>query len=91
MRYNGFLKLVRAFTKDEAGETAIQTTVLFSVAVILLVIVGVPILNNATQEYAYQKNFGVDSIQTSSVNGQEDTREYVVRKSVLDEDFDLTE
>jgi len=91
MKHNGFFNLVRAFTKDEAGETAIQTTVLFSAAVIVLVIVGVPMLNNATQEYAYQKNFGTDSIQTSSVNGQEDTRQYVIRKSVLDEGLDLDE
>ncbi len=86
MTFNRLSKLVTRFSADRSGETAIQTTIIFSVAVIIGVIVGVPLINDAAKEYAYQKNYGVDPVQTSSVGGEENTtKRYIVRKSIFDD------
>lgn len=87
MKRNRLFSKLRMFAKNQSGETAVQTTLLFSGAVLVLVLIGVPMLNTASQEYAYNKNFGIDNIQTSSV-GEEDNqpKRYTIRKSVLDAD-----
>lgn len=85
MTYNCLSKLLIRFSADRSGETAVQTTIIFSAAVIFGVLVGVPLLNNAAKEYAYQKNYGVDPVQTSSVGGKDKlVKRYTVRKSILD-------
>lgn len=85
MTFNCLSKLVTRFSADRSGETAVQTTIIFSVAVIIGVIVGVPLINDAAKEYAYQKNYGVDPVQTSSVDGTDQpVKRYTVRKSILD-------
>lgn len=87
MKRNRLFSTLKMFAKNQSGETAVQTTLLFSGAVLVLVLIGVPMLNTASQEYAYNKNFGIDNIQTSSV-GEEDNqpKRYTIRKSVLDAD-----
>lgn len=85
MKLFDFRMLCKSFTKDRSGETAIQTALIFSAAIIVGVVVGVPMLDNAAQEIAYKKNFGIDTIQTSSVKSDQSTvKRYTDRKSILD-------
>lgn len=78
-------KSFKIFLRNQSGETAIQTTMIFSAAVVLGVLVGVPMLNSASKEYAYQKKYGVDPVQTSSVGTKEPkVKRYTVTKSIFD-------
>lgn len=77
--------LFKNFVSNQSGETAVQTTLIFSFAVVLGVIVGVPMLNDAAKEYAYQNQYGVDPVQTSSVGeAGQPAKRYTVRKSIFD-------
>ncbi len=72
---------------DKSGETAVQTTLVFSFAVVIGVMFGVPLLNNAAKEYAYNKNYGVDTVVTSSIgDAEKPVKRYTVRKSIFDTD-----
>lgn len=85
MQNTHFIKLIKNFVACKSGETAVQITLIFSVAVILGSLFAAPFLNNASRDYAYQKQFGVDSIQTSSTGTKkQEVKRYTVRKSVLD-------
>jgi hypothetical protein len=85
MTFNCLSKFVTRFFADRSGETAVQTTIIFSAAVIIGVIVGVPLLNDASKEFAYQKKYGVDPVNTSSIgNTNKSVKRYTVRKSILD-------
>jgi len=85
MTYNRLHKLFKNFVANQSGETAVQTTLIFCLAVVVGVAVGVPMLNNVAKEYAHNKNYGIDPVVTSSVGEvKEPTKTYTVRKSVLD-------
>ena len=85
MTHNQILKSVKKFLTNQSGETAVQTTMIFSFAVLIGVIFGVPLLNNASKDYAYQKQFGIDLVQTSSVGEvKKPVKRYTVRKSIFD-------
>lgn len=85
MKYNRLNQRMRNFFSNQSGETAVQTSLIFSLAVILGVVFGVPMLDEASKQYAYNKQFGIDPVQTSSVVGTEkEVKRYTVRKSIFD-------
>ena len=85
MKYNRLNKSIKNFLSNKSGETAVQTSLIFSLAVIIGVIFGVPMINDASKQYAYQKQFGIDPVQTSSIGEAEKAvKRYTVRKSILD-------
>lgn len=89
MTSNFQMKTLGDFIKNQSGETAIQTSLVFSLAVIVGVAIGIPMLSTASKEYAYQKQYGVDTVQTSSVSASESKpKRYTIRKSVLDVEKD---
>ena len=86
MTHNCKSGLLTRFIANKSGETAIQTTIIFSAAVIFGVIVGVPLLNSAAKDIAYNKKYGVDPVQTSSVGTKDQpVKRYTVRKSIFDD------
>lgn len=86
MKYNRLNKLFKSFAENQSGETAVQTTLVFSAAVVVGVLVTVPMLNNASKDYAYNKNYGIDTVVTSSIDSKKSskTKRYIVRKSIFD-------
>lgn len=85
MTYNRLNKFIKIFLEDKSGETAVQTSLIFCLIVVVGVIVGVPMINDAAKEYAYQKQFGIDPVQTSSVGeAEKKVKTYTVRKSIFD-------
>ncbi len=85
MIYNRLVKTLKKFTTNQSGETAVQTTLIFSLAVIIGVVVGVPMLNNAAKQYAYQNQYGVDPVTTSSIGEvNKPAKRYTVRKTIFD-------
>lgn len=85
MKHNRLNTIRKSFFANESGETAVQNSLIFSVAVVLGVIFGVPMISNASKEYAHQKQFGIDPVQTSSVDEDENkVKTYTVRKSIFD-------
>lgn len=85
MQNTRLIKLIRNFWVDQSGETAVQTTLIFSAAVILGAVLIVPMLNDSAKEYAYQTKYGIDPIQTSSTRTKKaPAKLYTIRKSVLD-------
>ena len=85
MKYNRLNKSIKSFLSNKSGETAVQTSLIFSAAIVLGVIFGVPMINDASKQYVYQKKFGIDPVQTSSVGAADkEVKRYTVRKSVLD-------
>lgn len=80
-----FSSLFKKFTKNQSGETSVQATLIFSLAVMIGVLVGVPMLNTASTEYAHIKKYGIDPVQTSSVGARsQPVKRYTVRKSIFD-------
>jgi len=63
MKYNRLNQRMRNFFSNQSGETAVQTSLIFSLAVILGVVFGVPMLNEASKQYAYNKQFGIDPVK----------------------------
>jgi hypothetical protein len=85
MKYNRLNTKTKNFFSNKSGETAVQTSLIFSAAVVLGVIFGVPMISDASKEYAYQKQFGIDPVQTSSVGeAEKEVKTYTVRKSIFD-------
>lgn len=85
MKRNQILNSVKEFLTNQSGETAVQITMVFSFAVVIGVMFGVPLLNNASKDFAYQKQFGVDPVQTSSVGeAKKSVKRYTIRKSIFD-------
>lgn len=85
MKYNRLNKAIKSFMSNKSGETAVQTSLIFSLAVVLGAIFGVPKINDAAKQYAYQKEFGIDPVQTSSISQVEKpAKRYTVRKSIFD-------
>lgn len=85
MKHNRLNTITKTFFSNKSGETAVQTSLIFSVAVVLGVIFGVPMISDASKEYAYQKQFGIDPVQTSSVGeAEKEVKTYTVRKSIFD-------
>lgn len=79
-------KYLKQFWVNQSGETAIQTSLIFSLTIIVGVVVGVPMLSSASKEYAYHKQYGVDPVQTSSTaKSKPVVKRYTVRKTVMDE------
>lgn len=86
MAHNRLFHMLGRFSANTSGETAIQTTLVFSLAVLLGVAIGVPMISTASKEYAYQKQYGVDPVQTSSIgSSQKPVKRYTVRKTIFDE------
>ncbi len=85
MKYNRLNKAIKNFLSNKSGETAVQTSLIFSLAVVLGAIFGVPKINDAAKQYAYQKEFGIDPVQTSSIGqAEKQVKRYTVRKSIFD-------
>ncbi len=86
MKINRLNRLIKEFSKDTSGETATQIALIFSAAIVVLVLASVPMLNETSKEYAYNNNYGVDPVVTSSIGAKksENKRRYTVRKSVFD-------
>lgn len=79
------LKKLKNFMENTSGETAVQTALVFSGAIIVGVLALTPFLDRAAQDYAYKNQYGIDNIQTSSTrSSQEKPDRYTIRKSVLD-------
>jgi len=87
MTNNRLINKLGKFSLDTSGETTIQATLVFCLAVLLGVAIGIPMLSTASKEYAYQKQYGVDPVQTSSVDKAEKPgKRYTVRKTIFDEE-----
>ena len=85
MKYNRLKKTIKRFLSNKSGETAVQTSLIFSLAVVLGAVFGVPKINEAAKQYAYQKEFGIDPVQTSSVGeAEKPVKRYTLRKSIFD-------
>lgn len=85
MKYNRLNKVMKTFLSNKSGETAVQTSLIFSLAVVLGVVFGVPMINDASKQYAYQKEFGIDPVQTSSIgDAEKPVKRYTVRKTIFD-------
>lgn len=86
MKYYRLNRSMKSFLADKSGETAIQTSLIFALAVVVGAVFGVPMINDASKQYAYQKQFGVDPVQTSSVgSAEQEVKKYTVRKSIFDQ------
>lgn len=83
-----FLKLVNhkvaEFTNCKSGSAHQQIAVLFGAVGIAMAVLLVPLLNDASQNYAFNKAVGIDTMTTSSVRKSSAPKRRIVRKSVLD-------
>ena len=86
MTYNRLIKLIKSFHKDSSGETAVQIALFFSFAVLAGTLLVVPMLSSGSKQFAYQKNYGIDPVLTSSVSTTDvKPKRYTISKSVLDQ------
>lgn len=75
----------KSFVENTSGETAVQMALFFSAAIIVGVVAVMPFLDRASEDYAYSKQYGIDTIQTSSTSRSQDSKKrYTIRKSILD-------
>lgn len=71
------------FAKCESGSVH-QGALLFGAVGVAMAILLAPLLNKATQSYAFNKAVGVDAMTTSSVGKSQGPTRRHIRKSVLD-------
>jgi len=76
------MRYIRKFMKDVSGYTEVHLTLYFAGMIALAALIGVPLLDQASRNYAENQSLGVDSVVTGSVEKPE--KQYKVRKSVLD-------
>ncbi|MBL1404472.1 MAG: hypothetical protein COC17_07690 [Hyphomicrobiales bacterium] len=72
------------FTKCNSGSAHQQIAVLFGAVGIAMAVLLVPLLNDASQNYAFNKAVGIDRMTTSSIRKSSTPKRRIVRKSVLD-------
>lgn len=72
------------FNKCNSGSAHQQIALLFGAVSIAMAVLLVPLLNDASQNYAFNKAVGIDRMTTSSIRKKTGPVRRVVRKSVLD-------
>lgn len=72
------------FNKCKSGSAHQQIAVLFGAVGIAMAVLLVPLLNDASQDYAFNKAVGIDRMTTSSIRNRSHPKRRIVRKSVLD-------
>lgn len=77
-------KNLSKFTKCESGSAHQQIALLFGAVSIAMAVLLVPMLNEASQNYAFNKAVGIDRMTTSSIRKSSGPKRRIVRKSVLD-------
>lgn len=77
-------KQVIRFLKNQSGEFAMQSAIMFGALAIVGALVAAPLLDKASRQYAQTQSLGVDPITTASTGQRTGkTKTYTVRKSVL--------
>lgn len=77
-------KSLSKFIKCESGSAHQQIALLFGAVTIAMAVLLVPMLNDASQNYAFNKAVGIDRMTTSSISKSSGPKRRVIRKSVLD-------
>lgn len=72
------------FKKCNSGSAHQQIALLFGAVGIAMAVLLVPLLNDASQNYAFNKAVGIDRMTTSSIRKSSGPKRRVIRKSVLD-------
>ena len=80
--YNQLHKIKQKFLQSESGEGSVQVAVYFGAMALAMALVGVPVLNKASREYADNQAYGIDQTVTGSIDKP---KRYTIRKSVLDD------
>lgn len=80
-RIKSMFSQFRAFKKNQNGSSTVQVALMFGAVAMALSVLAAPQLQNAVEIYAENKALGIDRVITGSINS---SREYTVRKSVLD-------
>ena len=75
------LDAVKTFGGDRSGQSTVQMAAFFGALAVVVALVGAPLLDKASKEYADNRAFGIDQVITGSI---EKSKRYTVRKSVLD-------
>lgn len=70
-----------SFQQDRCGSTSVQTALWFGAIAMAVSVLAAPKLHDAVDLYAENRAFGIDRVMTGSVK---QTKQYTVRKSVLD-------
>ena len=73
--------VVRTFNESISGESTIKMAAFFGALAVVVALVGAPMLDKASKEYADNRAFGIDQVITGSI---EKSKRYTIRKSVLD-------
>ncbi|MEM7213925.1 MAG: hypothetical protein AAF423_00175 [Pseudomonadota bacterium] len=82
MQNQKIMLMLNKFRRNQSGESTLQLTAFFSALAVVVALMGAPVLEKASQEYAENRSFGIDQTITGSVNK---AKRYTIRKSILDE------
>ena len=81
VRLNSLISKISTFKSDDAGGSTVQIALMFGAVAMALSVLVAPQVRNAVDIYAENKALGIDRVMTGSIKP---TKEYTIRKSVLD-------
>ena len=84
IRNNSIKRVLLRFSGDRRGGLTIQTALFFAAFGLVVALIGAPLIDTASTQYAESRSPGIDRMTTSSIgNGNSGGGRYIIRKSVL--------
>lgn len=88
MKSSAHFKLANRFLKSQSGTSTLQMAAIFGALALVVSLIGVPALDQASRDYADNRAYGIDDVVVGSIDNRRsngNVKRYTIRKSVLDQ------
>ncbi len=72
MKRMQFFRALSEFWAQQSGQSTVQIAAFFGALALVVALVGAPMLDKASKEYADDRSFGIDQVITGSIQKSND-------------------